>query len=104
MKYVLQFFFEYGGYCLWAGDKLTEAKFGYPIANEKLPISQGLVNELYSLEKEFQTILNWDNPAAPSPWTEEHKCNFAKRARDAFERLVIELGADFEVKNESNWW
>lgn len=98
MKYKLRFFFEFGGYCLWADDERTTKKFGYAIPCDALPISKELIQELTYLEKEFQTSLDWEYPPNPSPWSEEQRQIFEKRTKKAYEKLVIELRECFDIK------
>ncbi len=100
MKYKLRFWFEHGGICLWSMNDEAREKYGYPIKNEKLPLSRDLVDELNALEKEYGTYLNWDCPTDPSSWSEEHKRSFLRRAAQAYEKLKTELGNDYCLSNE----
>ncbi|MDR0571160.1 MAG: hypothetical protein LBG71_08135 [Clostridiales Family XIII bacterium] len=99
-KYKLRFWFEHGGYCLWGMNDEAKEKYGYPIENHALPISEALTMELNALEKEYATYLNWDCPQDPSLWTKKHKADFLNRATSAYEKLKYELGSDFEISNE----
>jgi hypothetical protein len=99
-KYIIKYWFEYGGFCLWAVNDNAENKYGYAINNNKLPISKSLIDELYALEEEYQSSLNWEYPPDPSPWTLEQKQDFTYRANAAYLKLLSELGNDFEVINE----
>ena len=45
-KYVLEYWFEHGGTCLWSANDAAKEDFDYAIDNEKLPISKELVSEL----------------------------------------------------------
>lgn len=91
---------EHGGTCLWSVNDLAKSKFDYAIANEKLPISKPLIEELYSLEEEYHGYLDWEYPPNPSLWTENQKSYFRNRANDAYLKLLSELGNDFEVIND----
>jgi len=77
----------------------AKEKYGYPIENDRLPISEGLINELNSLEVEYATYLDWSCPSNPSLWTEEHKADFVCRATSVYRKLKDELGADFQLEN-----
>jgi hypothetical protein len=99
-KYILKYWFEHGGICLWSANDNARNKYGYPINNDKLPISKELINELYALEEEYYGYLEWDYPPYPTPWTEEQMQNFKNRANAAYLTLVSELGSDFEVINQ----
>jgi len=99
-KYIIKFWFEHGGICLWGQGEATQERYGYAIENTVLPISGELINELNDLEEEYSTYLNRDYPPDPSPWTEEHKSDFIKRATNTFNKLQIELGSGYELLNE----
>ena len=48
----------------------------------------------------YDTSLDWDDPAGPSPWPEEAWPSFLADARAFLDRLRQELGATFEVVDE----
>ena len=76
----------------------------YPIEDlEKLPISAELAQELYYLIDKHDEALNWDDPAGDLLWSEQQITDFKRRATAAYERLVGELGEDFEVDFKENW-
>jgi len=102
MKYKLKFWFEHSGFCIWATNNVAIEKYGYCITNSKLPISDKLINELNALKEEYHSYLDWNVPQNPSPWTEEHKCDFVSRANAVYEEIKAELGSDFEISNEVN--
>jgi hypothetical protein len=99
-KYKLKYWFEYGGICIWGVNAASKDKFGYAIETISLPISDSLIEMLNKLEEEYHSYLDWDYPPNPSPWTEEHKQDFIRRATNAHERLCKELGENYEVENE----
>lgn len=99
-KYVIRFWFEHGGICLWSVNQKARDRYGYPIETSELPISLELVARLEELEDEYHSYLDWDYPSNPSPWTEEHKQDFVKRATEAYEILCRELGDEYEIIND----
>jgi hypothetical protein len=99
-KYILKYWFEHGGICLWSVNENAKERFDYPIENHILPISEELVEELDNLEVEYKGYLNWNDPLAPSPWTPKQKNDFRTKANETFDKLIIELGSDFEVINK----
>ena len=99
-QYVLRFWFECLGECLWGMNDLAKEKYGYPINLESLGLSDELINELTLLGEEYVTYYDWDCPSDPSPWTEEHKSDFINRANKAYDKLKDELGEDFIITNE----
>lgn len=106
MKYNIKFMFEYSEIytCVWSINQEAANHFGgaYPISLDKLPITDDLRSKIVALCEEFQTSLNWDSPQAPSPWTEEHRKDFKKRATEAYSQTVKELGDQYEVENWIN--
>jgi hypothetical protein len=99
-RYILNYWFEHGGTCLWSVNRLADDKFGYAIDNHELPISKALVDELNTLETEYHGYLNWDDPASPSPWTLRQKQDFIDRSNAVYLKLLLELGEEFEIIND----
>ncbi len=50
-KYILKYWFEHGGTCLWSVNDNARKKFNYPVDNEMLPISKdfGTVRQILLL-------------------------------------------------------
>ena len=92
LKYVLKYWFEHGGNCLWSMNDEARNKFGYAINNEDLPISKILIDELYLLEAEYHGYHYWDYPPSPSPWTFEQRNDFKNRANEFYLKLKLEWG------------
>lgn len=106
LKYRLKYMFDWGsGVCLWSNNDQTVTDFGdYPIEElEMLPISGELVQELYYLIDKHDEALNWDDPSGDLLWSEQQIADFKRRATIAYERLVRELGEDFEVEFKESW-
>lgn len=86
--------FDYGANsCLWGvnGEGL--------LSLERFPISKELMDKLESLSIEFNSILNWDDPASGFVWTSEQIENFRLRAQQAYDELKSELGEKYEIEN-----
>lgn len=98
--YKIKFWFEHGGICLWGANDITKRIYCYAIKNEDLPLSTETIHELYALEEEYGSYLDWECPQNPSPWTEEHKLGFILKAEQTYSKVVKELGANFEVIND----
>ncbi len=98
--YTFRYWFEHGGGCLWGADEHTKERFGYKADYTRLPLSDALTEQLRALEKEYATYLNWDDPAAPSPWSDDQKQAFLEKANGAYAALCRELGDDVVIKNE----
>lgn len=91
----IKFMFDYvADSCLWGinGEGL--------LSLESFPISQELLDKLKSLSIEFNSILNWDDPASGFVWTAEQIENFHVRAQQAYDELILELGDEYEVQNK----
>lgn len=99
-KYVLRFWFEHGGICIWGKNEAAKEKYGYSIENYELPISEELINLLDSLESEYVKCINWDSPLDESPWTKEERLRFIDNANYAYAKLVKELGSEYEIIND----
>lgn len=99
-KYVIRFWFEHGGICLWSVNEKARDRYDCAIETSELPISLELVARLDELEDEYHSYLDWDYPPNPSPWTEEHKQDFVKRATEVYEILCRELGNEYEIIND----
>jgi hypothetical protein len=96
-KYTIHYWFEWGGQCLWSVGARTQEKFGYAINIEELPLSLDTIERTKALGRWHDTALNWDDPMAPSPWSEEESLRFGQAARDLLETLRKELGNGFDV-------
>ena len=100
--YEMKFWFEHGGGCLWSGNDETRNAFGYKVSYDTLPVSDTLKDTLTALEERYRTYLNWDNPAAPSPWTHEEKQAFLQDAERVYQMLCEELGDGYIFKSQLN--
>ena len=98
--YQLKFWFEHGGGCLWSVNNTARERYGYKVNYTILPVSEPLKDKLAALEKDYHTILDWDDPAAGSKWSAEQTADFAKRAHLAYEALCSELGEGYTVLDE----
>lgn len=97
----LRFFFDPGsGTCLWSANKAADRRFGYPVRLEKLPVSSDLAKLLHALMGDFDSSIDWNDPAGPSPWSADDEANFFARADTLLTRLQDELGPAFLVVPE----
>lgn len=99
-KYMLSFWFDFGGICIWGMNDLTKEKFGYAIETKSLPLSNNLSDKIILLQEEYTTYLDWEYPPNPSPWTKKHKLDFLKRASDICIEIEKELGSEYELVND----
>jgi len=97
----LRYFYDPGsGVCLWAADDEARAAYGYPVSLEELPLSLEARAEGDLLLALFDSSIDWNDPAGPSPWSPQQRSDFAASSGQFFARVAAELGAGFEVKNE----
>ena len=98
--YVLRFFFDYGGVCLWAASDAARRRFGYPVELADLPIPDDLRVALRAACEQFDTSLDWDNPAGPSRWSSAQYEAFEDQTDDLLTRLRAALRTSFEIRDE----
>ena len=90
----LKFEFEYGGICLWDNKGVID--------HCMLPISDSLKEELTCICEEFDGVINWSDPHAPSPWTRKQCSDFFDRAEIILQRLQAELDGKYEIISRLN--
>ncbi len=97
----LRYFFDPGaGICLWAADDEARGRFGYSVELEKLELSKDTIALGNRLLSSFDGSINWKDPAGPSLWSEQQRSQFMQESVSFYERLVSELGSEFNVVNE----
>ena len=100
--FVLKFMFEWANInsCVWTVNQEASDKFGgYIVDHDKLDISKELDTKLKVLCAEFQSGLDWDNPAGSSLWTEDHWHDFMTRSQEAYNLLKCELGENYILED-----
>lgn len=101
--YKLRFFFDYCAFsCLWAGDQLTDKKYGCLITDfKKLGLSNSTIKEIKKLSKLFDTSLNWSDPGhGDEPWDKQQWNDFDEQAQRLFEKISKELPKNFKLVNK----
>jgi hypothetical protein len=100
-KYLLRFFFEWGGGCLWAGNGATFRDLGYgpldQIIPTSLPLSAKTLERCTKLGEWHDTALNQDYPPDPRPWRQTECDRFNAAARELLSDIRTELGAEYKV-------
>lgn len=97
-KYKLKYWFEWN--CetpFWPDDDYTFDKLGTPVFLDNLPISDSLKNELKSLCEIHDDSLDWSDPTAKSPWTDNQKVSFDNKAKSLFKEVKEELENEYEI-------
>jgi hypothetical protein len=100
--YRLRFFFDHGsGVCLWTANDAAHERFGdYPVPLAALPLAEETGREGEDLLTWYDTSLDGDDPAGPSPWGTDEFSAFRAAAQRFLTRLRDELGPAFEVVGE----
>jgi len=101
MVLILRYFFDPGsGICLWAANDEAHQRFGYPVELDALPLSASTRLAAAELVRRFDTGIDWEYPAGPSPWTAHDEQSFLVEAREVLQRIREELGAAYDVRDE----
>jgi hypothetical protein len=105
-KYILRFFYEWGGGCLWAGNEAARHAFGYgpyDVGDDcPLPLSPEVLERCRRLTEWHDSALNWDYPPDPGPWRQAECDRFNSAAKDLLSAIRIELGTQFRVLDKQN--
>lgn len=104
-KYIISFFFEWGGDYLWPNtkDSFTKTRFDCgPIDPTELGVPQPLNDVLDALSEEYQTSLDWEYPPNPSPWKFEHFLEFESSTEKAFRNLKECLKDTCEINDHTH--
>lgn len=102
--YRLKYMFDAGsGICLWAASDAARGRFGYPVDDDELPLSEALRARVRRLLEWYDRSLDWDDPGGPSPWDAAEEARFAAEARAVLAALREELGPDFEIEDRSGF-
>jgi hypothetical protein len=70
------------------------------ITSEQLPLSPETRQEVERLVAWYDTSLDWNDPAGPTPWSLEEGARFNRAARALLKRLRVQLGSAYEVADE----
>lgn len=95
--YEIRLMFEWGGGCLWGMNDAAKTTFGYAGAELTLPISSDTKTKLYELSELHEKALDWSNPSAPSPWSEQDFRLFESKALSILSIIQAELGPMYSV-------
>ena len=95
--YKVRFLFDYCAQsCIWG----CEGEGVLPL--DIFPIPDELFKRLENMCDEFDTILNWDDPASGFVWTDEQIEDFRARAEQAYTEYVAAVAGKCEVENWIN--
>jgi hypothetical protein len=95
--YRVKLMFEWGGGCLWADDDAAHERFGVGAIEDALPLTPETRRRLEELSAWHDGALNWDDPAAPSPWHADEQARFARAAEEMLATLRADLGPGIEL-------
>ncbi len=105
-KYVLRFFFEWGGGCLWPGNEDAYQDLGlgpYDLLDPcPLPLSVATLERCWRMAEWHDTSLNWDYPPEPGPWRQPECDRFNSAVAELLVTIRGELGTKFQVIDKQN--
>lgn len=96
--YSLNLMFEWGGGCLWCNDDVTKERYGSGPIESVLPLSNKIKSELEELTEWHNHALDWNDPAGPSPWSDDEFEKFDKQALELLQTIQNELGKSYIIK------
>jgi len=104
MTYVLRFFFEWGGGCLWPGNDAARRDLDlgpYDLLDPcPVPLSPTTRRRCQEMGAWYDTSLNWDHPPDPGPWRQAECDRFNAAVSELLAGIRKELGPGFEVVDD----
>jgi hypothetical protein len=100
VKYMLEYYFEWFGGCLWAANEASREVFGLgPLdkPESSLPLSSETLQACHNLGQWHDTALNQDCPPDPGPWRKEECDRFNEAAQQLLRTIREELRERFEI-------
>ncbi len=85
------------GVCLWAADDDARSAHGYAIAFADLSLSDDLRQRGEALLAQYDASLCWDDPIAPSPWSDAEHQAFVLQVQQYLHDLRLFLGDHVEI-------
>ena len=99
-RFALRYFFDPGsGRCLWSANAAAREKFSYAVTLESLDLPPAVVARGHALITQFNSSIDWNNPADPSPWPEGQRLLFEIDARELRGMLQQSLGPECEIRD-----
>jgi len=96
----IRLMFEWGGGSLWCGNEAALKEFDVGPVEDKLPLSNAMLERLNALSKWHDTALNWEYPPDPGPCSTDEYAKFEVEVLTFLSELQAELGPEFEVVYE----
>jgi hypothetical protein len=104
VTFVLRYFFEWGGGCLWPGNDAAHRAFDvgpYDLAVPcPLPLGAATLDRCRRLAAWHDLSLDPDYPPDPGPWDQAERDRFNEAAAALLGEIRTELGRDFSVVDE----
>ncbi len=85
------------GVCLWAADETARAAYGYALAFADLSLSEELRQRGEALLARYDSSLCWDDPTAPSPWSDAEHAGFVLAVQQFLHDLRLYVGDHIEI-------
>lgn len=102
-KYVLRYNPDYFSTSLWPYNDNAQNDFSLPIQYSELALSKSLVASLEKFDDKILSIIDWDDPSAPSPLSLEERLDIYTEGKKLLELVRMELGEEFEIIDCLDW-
>lgn len=99
----IRLMFEWGGGSLWCGNDAALKEFDVGPIEDKLPLSNAMLERLNALSQWHDTALNWDYPPDLGPWGPDECEKFETEVLTFLSDLQTELGPEFEIVYEPSY-
>lgn len=103
-KYILRFFVEWRGGCLWAGNDAArrDLEYGpYDLQDPcRLPLAAATLDRCRKIAEWHDRSLNWQSPPDPGPWRQPECDSFNAAVTALIADIGRELPPEFEVSDE----
>ena len=99
-KYVINYWYEWGGECFWSGNLKAEKKFSSPISPDLLPVSDRTkkrINEMIEWHESFIGRLGYGPGGFDNKKSEEDYQFFFDAASELLPVIREELGNEYEI-------
>lgn len=102
-EYVIRFLPDYSCTSLWPDNEKARSDFKMPIEYTELNLSAELIQRLETFDDRIMDIIDWSNPAGPSPLSKEERIQLYNDGKQLLELVRKELGDNFEVLDKLDW-
>lgn len=96
-RYIIKFWIDFGGECLWGVNEKARAKYGYPVDINDLAVSNELKKEIEKMCNDHDSYV-LDEAEDGKEWNKEEQKRFIEEVeRPIFDKLKKELGDEYHL-------